>query len=876
MGHGGGAATDEYGLLTACASRHSPASVFRSTYLGAALREANRKVRAHLILDACYAAAAVADFNRPLGSRGLAVLASTSRSDKAIAARGEPTPFARALLAVLRRGVSAAEPTISLSTLHDLVRAELSATKTDDTVLPELHVPQQRDGDVSRIGIFPNPRLGYLARGSGEGRPWCAVISSADAAKNHFRATVNGVVNRYRSKLSLALGHPLAAAPLIVEADEVFRGPRAFEERAAAVCAADIAFFDLTRLEPAVLVLLGVRAVIRRGVTICSVSDATSAASMESPFLLRDVNIIRHGPDADVSQTRFGERALTGLSQLSRTPHAYSDLPAFDLMRQPLPDDEGATVKPYWESVLVLCSFGAEYTARNLRALTAGLKGAITSADDSDATPDKEPVVARTLDMGTPQVVSANLFLAMRLNDLCVCDLTQWRPNVLFELGVRLAAHEFPGLRRRRLVGSERGRARPRRSRAGTDRGPPSGPRGDPLPDGPTCGGRAENSVPYAKVVARHLRTRGPSSRADDGPWSIDELPGGSIYRVAWQYADVAHEPSAAPVLELLQEPFRDKPFSLRDWPFAFPPEYELSERTQRGVTERLVAAWLYAEHRFAGGAREDLPDDVVRHIRSVGTRLTELLRKSSDAADEDMMNRIHDRLTVLSDTLPMNQAEVLAEANRLSVRSNVYKARKEFDRSRRALQRSIALLSPWLTRDEEVEEKFEKAVAETLSDAYGQLGGLERREGEDNWDTALSAYREGRDIEQNPTYQIYASYNLVNALVLRILMRPDTLPSLRGEIVGALRTVGSQVRGKRRLDQWAWADYALLTLLNGQLDQAKERYDAIGRDERAANVYTSAIVVLRDLRDAVMPVDGPTGEIFCGAIEHLDGAITH
>ena len=100
---------------------------------------------------------------------------------------------------------------------------------------------------------------------------------------------------------------------------------------------------------------------------------------------------------------------------------------------------------------------------------------------------------------------------------------------------------------------------------------------------------------------------------------------------------------SAAPVLELLQEPFRDKPFSLRDWPFAFPPEYELSERTQRGVTERLVAAWLYAEHRFAGGAREDLPDDVVRHIRSVGTRLMELLRKSSDAADEDC-NESHPR----------------------------------------------------------------------------------------------------------------------------------------------------------------------------------------------------------------------------------------
>ena len=39
--------------------------------------------------------------------------------------------------------------------------------------------------------------------------------------------------------------------------------------------------------------------------------------------------------------------------------------------------------------------------------------------------------------------MSAQLFEAIRLTDFCLVDLTSARPNVLFELGVRLVANRL-------------------------------------------------------------------------------------------------------------------------------------------------------------------------------------------------------------------------------------------------------------------------------------------------------------------------------------------------------------------------------------------------------------------------------------------------
>ena len=158
------------------------------------------------------------------------------------------------------------------------------------------------------------------------------------------------------------------------------------------------------------------------------------------PFLLRDVSVIRYDPGSQRPEAKFGDRTVEGIRELKDASRSYSDLPAFDLLRRTHRDPDGNTIRPYYESVLVLCAFSQEYEHQNWDWLEDRLKTAIKAqVADEGLVINRNPTVARTLDMGSTQMVSANLFRAMRMNDLCICDLTEWRPNVLFELGLRRA-----------------------------------------------------------------------------------------------------------------------------------------------------------------------------------------------------------------------------------------------------------------------------------------------------------------------------------------------------------------------------------------------------------------------------------------------------
>src|SRR5262249_2795181 len=48
--------------------------------------------------------------------------------------------------------------------------------------------------------------------------------------------------------------------------------------------------------------------------------------------------------------------------------------------------------------------------------------------------------IARSVDLDSPRLVSHAIYSCVRRSALCVADWTDWRPNVFFELGVRLAS----------------------------------------------------------------------------------------------------------------------------------------------------------------------------------------------------------------------------------------------------------------------------------------------------------------------------------------------------------------------------------------------------------------------------------------------------
>jgi hypothetical protein len=71
---------------------------------------------------------------------------------------------------------------------------------------------------------------------------------------------------------------------------DVFGSDAALEQATLAAVRADVAFFDVSRFEPGVMFLLGVRAALRRGVTVCSHGCGwREGEPLDKPFNLADL-----------------------------------------------------------------------------------------------------------------------------------------------------------------------------------------------------------------------------------------------------------------------------------------------------------------------------------------------------------------------------------------------------------------------------------------------------------------------------------------------------------------------------------------------------------------------------------------------------------
>ena len=90
--------------------------------------------------------------------KGTTLLCSASAQDASIAPQGlSRTMFSDGLLKALRQGDPFFGPRLSLSDLGDLVKKYLREAYPNTWVRPEVHSPDQREGDVASIRLFPNP-----------------------------------------------------------------------------------------------------------------------------------------------------------------------------------------------------------------------------------------------------------------------------------------------------------------------------------------------------------------------------------------------------------------------------------------------------------------------------------------------------------------------------------------------------------------------------------------------------------------------------------------------------------------------------------------------------------------------------------------------
>jgi TIR domain len=504
-----------------------------------------------------------------------------------------------------------------------------------------------------QIGLVPSP-LAWPREDRADGRlaNWCAVVSDSDRRMRDRESEdpVDLVIDQLAVQ-SLTMinhayrrrGHPieLAPSPGKLMARNVLASPGSFAHAVEQVCAAELAVFDLTNFEPAVMILLGIRAVIRRGLTVCVARQHDPPwRDAEPPFHLREVSLVM-SPTRDAVQARI----LEGIKQLAQPGNSYSDLPCFDLIRNVSPDPEQRQTRAFDAernpSILALVPFDPDYVRRNWKHIKSNLPA--TAQDKMiklgrGADEVARPALLRTLDLDSPRVVSAQLFEAIRLTDFCLVDVTTVRPNVFFELGVRLAANRLHPV----VIVDPGYPAPPGEAETMWFQG---------VRDQLTMFQRLLQPVPYAPtdlpaftyMVDRHLEFRRRLRQPDDPrPDSLlGGLPLAGVYDIAWRHAAERDEVVTVPVEEHLQSGGEallvDRSLGQRH--LIYPTTHRLTQAAERTGLEYLVAAWLYLHFRVRAGDCAD--EAAAKRYQALTDTLMLLLDQTGVESDASFVDSI-------------------------------------------------------------------------------------------------------------------------------------------------------------------------------------------------------------------------------------------
>jgi hypothetical protein len=226
VGHGGFTAGDQgyFLALRTTVKDHEGTSGLRMVDLAGTLSKSARDLRRFLILDCCFAGSADGFFqmSSPAESmrrktlesfprRGTALLCASSASNVALAPSKQPyTMFSGVLLDVLRKGRLTSDAAFSLNQVGAEVREGIQTQFTNEAVRPKVSSPDEREGDIADIPLFPNP--GWQAG---------AVVihpteSSAVAPSRASKAQVTSVLHLAVGIISFSLPCALALGRIIL------------------------------------------------------------------------------------------------------------------------------------------------------------------------------------------------------------------------------------------------------------------------------------------------------------------------------------------------------------------------------------------------------------------------------------------------------------------------------------------------------------------------------------------------------------------------------------------------------------------------------------------------------------------------------------
>jgi len=236
--------------------------------------------------------------------------------------------------------------------------------------------------------------------------------------------------------ISVHVGAITARSIATLAFEDAVAGARQLSQAVQALCRAPILIVDGSNLAPPLALLLGIRAAVRRGVTLVyRIGGINQDVWQSIPFNLRETRIVKVEDDFTTAgfQQPLTDALEEGLRRFNSHPRHYSDLPGFDALRAPNSAGDGLTARAGNNEILVLCPFEQNYEKHCWTEIQRATRQHFPAQPEGSA--------KRVIDLPAPEMLARRLFEAIRLDDICIADLTNDRANVYFELGVRLAAH---------------------------------------------------------------------------------------------------------------------------------------------------------------------------------------------------------------------------------------------------------------------------------------------------------------------------------------------------------------------------------------------------------------------------------------------------
>lgn len=874
-------------------------------------------------------------------------LSETDRS----ARKGTPSPYGTALLSAVAKGNRAMlredlSSTLFTSTFLDVLKTSTRdegmpfsllslcdgiRNRIEDTaLLPQCHTPEVALGDIARLPLFrlargKKPRDAGLLPSIFEVDVFAApaqsvhcVVVSAERPDQIDGGLVADYVRQAVDKFGLRIvdlaasarhsregkpaskdsaGGPGSGRARVPEMPrlsdlpltEAFASKFSLERAVEAMCHADVAIFDIEGYQPAAMILLGIRSVVRRGITMCvdlaGARGETSGAddrgmdpagsSEAQPFNLQTIRVtdlsrVRSGARADL----LGRRILTGLRELRDLPH-YLDLPAFDAVRRLGVEAQAYLPVGYDERVLVLCSFSASYRSKNWTNVEEGLAArlnrrlnALRAEGALKTSADTEPQLARLSDLPSTRLVTQTLYEAIRNTDMCVIDWSESKPNVMFELGVRLAVNALGAIHIAaedkidtsvvpRQISQLKALFRPIKY---------------PIQRG---------SVSVYDAMIHRFETSRQNGRQEPDCIVYEKI--GAVLEQTYQRVApdvVSNLIQDANLLSSDDESTGVSPVLYHDV------DRSVRARAAEAATERRIAAWLYMHRRYA---LDEIARDHARQIefRRLAVSIRRALKNTSvrdQAYAASVASDVATQVAKLQALKSLSRLEVkYATIEEAMGEAQVIIDEAKLDREKGAdgIQQAIGQLKSAVKLLEgvgwsagvgarAVASDEQKKAAAQMADCLGMIGGNYRRLGHARG--ALTWFKKGRKIEQDERFNIDSTYNLGNEISTSVeLGKRASSPAMKTSLRKALMAMKRRTEGNRHRDRWAWADQGQFCLLLGDYDDAQKAYQRFLELGDRKSTLTSVVPVLKKLHDALVAVQDPSAETLQRGIEYLE-----